>query len=276
MIDGSWQTVAPKSSTKITGVSKKSLLIVGADVMKLSKTPLLDIHGVIPLPKFRFEVICKPYLPDKEQFKKIFDNLRVGLWAYEIAQLIALKPSNLLQLLTEGNYCALIALTDEFHFFVNSIEYFVELGRWIIYFEKIDMGVFGSAINHAIESYNGMIMLRDKACKPQDLATLYPKLPDGCLQIIKQVIEGESSLAAMQSGVLELLGEFLPTQDLPPLGMIKKQQLKMIHSETHQSAHGAPLRGKDASGSREDSSNVVYDTEKDFEGFNFEDLPYGH
>ena len=60
------------------------------------------------------------------------------MWIFEVCLLVSDSPTSLSQQMKIGNYQSLVVLPDEFRYFRNPIEYFVELGRQILLFSYTD------------------------------------------------------------------------------------------------------------------------------------------
>jgi hypothetical protein len=238
MIQGTWTSTCIGPDPNAPRSRFEQLVIHGDDVAGLPISPIYPLKGIHPLSKFRFLVGGKNLLPTIKQFHLIFDHdIRPALWAVEIGISISNPPKYVHVALQKGNYNVLNKLTGVFNFVSNEVDYYVQLGCWIVYFHSMEGKFFSKELmTIAVHNFNDMVFVSDailpesigkalldlQAIERGEIATW---LSLASLKIIRKTIEEQKSLSDIGTGVLELFSGFHPPQITTRLGLIRDTQL---------------------------------------------------
>jgi hypothetical protein len=251
------QTPSEKNAKKKRkSQDNREFMISGDDVDNLIVSIPIKLKGIYPRANFKFRVQINSFFPDGGKISRNLSDLRKALWVYEILLMIGkdnlVESDNTLdKRLKTGNYSQLVQLStakrgaaggeaggeqQDFYFFANALEFFLELGRWLAYFAIIDTDVLSSDfINQAVEKYNAMRLewecseIADAAFEDLvDLtdahAPLYLPNKDS-LRKLTLALNKRQSLKDVGLDVLEMFGNLPFPEELAKLGVIRESQL---------------------------------------------------
>jgi hypothetical protein len=220
------------------------LQISGEDVEDLNVSPYCLLKGITALAGFRFSL----EVPDVEKvgkvFQKTFFKLRPALWGYEACMLSLHTPPDLHRLLEIGNFLELKNLNGEFHICTNALEYFLQLGLWLLRFHRRQDKVFPKVLlAKAIENYNNMVIVSafmpPKAFTdfvvpvetleeiPQERPIFPMYLRSSGWETLKRAILERKSLQQLGTGLLEIFAGLHFPNDLHLWGLIRASQMSI-------------------------------------------------
>jgi hypothetical protein len=254
------QTTSEKNAKKKRkSPDNRDFMITGDDVDNLIVSIPIKLKGIYPRANFKFRVQINSFFPDGGKISRNLSDLRKALWVYEILLMIGkdnlFESDNTLdKRLKAGNYSQLVQLSttgrgeggerQDFYYFANALEFFLELGRWLAYFAIIDTDVLSSDfINQAVEKYNAMRLECSETeivGTESELAPSFEDLIDftdahtpmylsnmDSLRKLNLTLKKRQSLKDVGLDVLELFGNLPFPEELAKLGMIREDQLNM-------------------------------------------------
>jgi hypothetical protein len=249
MQEPSWYNQEPASGS---GQRKRKLIsedaeleIIAPHVIGLTLSTLCCLKGEItPLINGRFQVKYYKFLRYKGYYTVRCTTLREALWVYEMMAVIDKRPRSFSELQQVGNYDTLATLSDEFHFFSNPLDFFIQLLRWTHYClwqftsnSKIDLP-WPKDMNEAIEILSKMDLSEIQQCivsDRSDVAPITTTNEDVGLKVIRKELlkvfaNKQFCLKDMDISVQKLFQDHSPPLNLPALGLIHESKLKLESS----------------------------------------------